>query len=201
MRSAGVRVDPYFEWAKITDYIDLGGKPERLPVIIEFDTQHTPEELSKADRTLIDIHPLYTTRDGPLDRSRYCTGLVTETFFELVAAGEGIGESPGKLKVRRFELALPIVARLFIEKPANNACKETSSSEAKDYEMRHEPDHIEKGPPPCVVAVIDDGFAFAHERFRAGPTTTRILSFWDQGRWSTAPSTTRRRSTATWLLH
>ena len=105
--SSDVRLDLYFEWAKATEYVDLGGRPERLPVIIEFEKVHTPHELSKADESVIEIHPLYKNAQGPLDRSRYCTGRVSDAFFERVDAGKGLGDSPDKLKVSRFELALP----------------------------------------------------------------------------------------------
>jgi hypothetical protein len=39
------------------------------------------------------------------------------------------------------------------------------------------------------VAVIDDGIAFAHERFRAANGTTRIEAFWNMNSWYPAPRT------------
>jgi hypothetical protein len=41
-----------------------------------------------------------------------------------------------------------------------------------------------------VVGIIDDGIAFAHERFRDGPTTTRIASLWLQSQQITNASPT-----------
>jgi hypothetical protein len=172
--SETTRVDPYLVWADLTGYADLGGEPNAwLPIVLEC-KDSARDFANKHAQPWIKVHPLYTEPPDRLASTRFCTAIVTRTFFEELAADAKRGNAE-PLGIKRFELALPIVSQRNIE-PAAAPTKQSSHRHT-----RHE-------RASCVIGIIDDGFAFAHERFRRPhdpahpqPPQTRIDFFWDQG--------------------
>ena len=165
------RLDPYFIWAKNTEGVDLGGlPPEWWPVIMELQEPQTAQDLAtKPNPSLMQVHPLYTSTLATF-KTRYCTALVSDKFFDQVAAGKSVGLAGQTLEVARFDLALPIVTESLV-------CGD-AGTKSTDFQAAVGSDVSEND---VVVAIIDDGFAFAHERFRGGDGKTRVVHFWDQG--------------------
>jgi hypothetical protein len=167
--SGRTRIDPYLVWAEATNFIDLGVKPKprmRVPLIIELAGEHEAWEFAdlvqkRTDWDFIKMSELYLNPPEELKHTKFCTAIVTRAFFTE------LGRPPLSEWIARFELGLP---------------------------MRPEPGAEDGGLPPpresgqaparsatAIVGIIDDGMAFAHERFRARNGGTRIDYFWNQG--------------------
>jgi len=169
-----VHLDPYFVWADVTGFADLGGElddDEWLPVAIEVNKPKTAQAFAEHfDRPdcngWIWVSPAY--RDPPMELrgSRYCTARVKRRFFQEVGASL-------KDWVGRFELGLP---SLSLNEPSRNRWHPPEAvSDANS--TANEGDRGES----VIVGVIDDGIAFAHERFREPcGLTSRVDYFWNQ---------------------
>lgn len=163
--------DPYYDWAVSTKFAYYG-KAEWLPVLIEL---HKPKAQEFAQKvfsmrqqswaSLIRIPPSYRTPPkrlvGPM---RFLTALVRKEFLERVYRGE----DPSR-DIKRFALG----RRVDLPRNLNAGSANTGwgSGKPKDRDV---------APGVAVIGVIDDGIAFAHDRFRDGTTSTRIHYFWDQ---------------------
>jgi hypothetical protein len=134
-------------------------------VILELGT--TAVEFSKDTAGLpwIRMSPLYSAPPGDLQKTRFCTALVTKEFFQKL-----YDDDAALRAVKRFELGLPIVPRSFVQPHATEPF--VPKAQTPDPSVR------------CVVGIIDDGFAFAHERFRRRDGKTRIACLWHQGYFS-----------------
>ena len=169
-------VDPYLVWAEATGFADLGGMPGRwVPLILELSlpvAQFAAEMAKRADnqgsRRWIELDRMYRQPAAGLGSTTFCTAIVTKTFFtKLARHKDPAGSAPLRDLIKRFELGLPIVSKLDIQ---------TAQAPAIVHRA-----HKAGLPPACVVGIIDDGLAFAHERFRNPDGSTRIDFFWDQG--------------------
>ena len=152
------RVDARLVWADATRFADLASRPpEWVPVLIELRDGVTAKDFAQAMREhpSIRISALYGSPPRGLEKTRFCTALVKRTFFA------GLGDTGFAKQVERLELGFP---------GAVPVTPETSATQ----------------PPgalpgvPVVVAIIDDGFAVAHRRFRDGPRSTRFQYVWLQ---------------------
>ena len=176
------QVDPYLVWADATQFVDLGGKPGAwVPIIVELTQETTARKFARemarrpdnqGDRQWIQIHPVYHHPASGLEDTRFCTAIVTSAFFEKLVTDKPAGKPPYRLGdlVQRFELGLPIVSEI-----------DVAEIEERPLPGRR---HRRAGKPSCVVGIIDDGLAFAHERFRNPRGLTRIEFLWDQGYYS-----------------
>ncbi len=158
----GPRIDPYLLWADATGFLYLGGADDKgdlrkLPVVLELQTS-AKEFARKASRyrDLVAVPSFYASPPSGLDESRFCAATVSLGFFEELRQG---GLFTGD--VRRFQVGLPNI-------------------EHGEFEARFDVPDLKRGSGPVVTAVIDDGLAFAHARFRAGPKSTRVAYFWNQ---------------------
>jgi subtilisin family serine protease len=111
---------------------------------------------SKEHDSLIRIPPTYAVPPPGLERTRFCTAVVRRAFFVQRTEDRLL-----RAAVRRFELCTPVPQ--FGIPTAPVASKRP-----------------EAGPKGVVIGVIDDGIAFANERFRTSEITTRIEHFWSQ---------------------
>lgn len=161
-RYAQQRVDPYFEWARATGFAHFfrEGQEQRFPVVIELadisaahfaaGKWHAPDGW----RELISVPRMYLRPPAGLAQFSFCSATVSQAFFSRLAADPLLRKA-----IRRIELSLPI-ENYNAEDMATVAPPRTAAG--------------------VVTGVIDDGIAFAHERFRAADGTTRVQFFWSQ---------------------
>ena len=189
-------IDPYFVWAEATNYADLGIAPKpdmRVPVIMEL-AKETAEAFAKlvsgkdADWPWIQMSTLYRDTPDELKATTFCTAIVSRDFFRQVAEGELMDW------VKRFDLGLPMKP---LAGGRQGILTETGEQELQQLlqDIPGQPPHIAvneaEGVRPVIIGVIDDGLAFAHERFQDRNRTTRIAYFWNQGYPKGQPLTVR----------
>ncbi len=154
------RIDPYLNWAVATDFAYLGGDSVHwFPVLLELDGISAAEfwAKTKADTDRIRVASAYerTTRD--IAQTNFCTALVTrETLINV------LGNPNRALPIARFEIGVPVVP-VFNQSPTVVLAPLAANP-----------------PNAAIVAVIDDGMAFAHQRFRDAAGNTRFRYFWNQ---------------------
>jgi hypothetical protein len=159
--SSAARIDPYLKWAIATDFAYLGGDSVQwYPVLLQLAAGVTAAEFWSSVKTAtnrIRVASIYERPPRDIAQISFCTALVTrETLTELFG-------NPGKrLPIARFELGSPVV-------PAFNASPLVALSTM-----------VSNPPNAAIVAVIDDGLAFAHQRFRDAAGGTRFKYFWNQ---------------------
>lgn len=170
--------DPYYDWVQATRFAYYG-RAEWLPVLIEL---HEPRSRDFAQdvfrmrgqgwSALLRIPSIYGSRQKRLGESqtRFLTALAMPEFFERLYRGEDPSED-----IKRFELGLAMdLPQHFVGDTGWGVGK---------------PKSTDVPPSAVVIGVIDDGIAFAHERFRDRPGSTRIHYFWDQMVPSPSPGT------------
>jgi len=174
-RADGLLASPYFDWARSTDFTYYGGATW-LPVLIELrdgkdntaqafaqlvqTLQASPEPAWAAQLRVPDVYialPARVTRP-----THFIALLATRKFLDDVYAGKNPGE-----RIRGFELGRATAPSSGTAMPVASVASFQST-------------------PRVVVAVIDDGIAFAHERFLSRDGTTRIEYLWNQDQPSTA---------------
>lgn len=158
--SNAARIDPYLNWAIATNFAYLGGDAVQwYPILLQLAGVTAAEFWSsvEADTNRIRVASIYERPPRDIAPTTFCTALVTrETLVDLLG-------NPGKrLPIARFELGSPVV-------PVFNASPVAALSP------------LAANPPnAAIVAVIDDGLAFAHQRFRNAAGGTRFKYFWNQ---------------------
>jgi hypothetical protein len=165
---AGRIFDPYYDWAKATNFAYYGNA-RWMPVLLEL---REPKAREFADQVfmmrerdwaaLIRIPPVF--RDPPRRFGRptpFLTAMARREFLDRLDRGD----DPVK-QIKRFEVGRAVVLPA---KVAGNAGWGEGSPGSSD---------VPSGK--VVVGVIDDGIAFAHDRFRDGPASTRVHYYWDQ---------------------
>ena len=179
------RIDPYLVWADATQFVDLGHPPapaHRVRVMIELVDQHPPQGAENAQQFArmvetqdwggwLQVSPLYLNPPAELVQTRFLTAVVKKRFFaELDGLLKGI--------VARVQLGLPVV-------PDDAVVPVPEVSHPFDPDRPLAPlAGVDERCHPVFMGVIDDGLAFAHQRFREVDTdepSTRIECFWDQG--------------------
>ena len=172
------RPDPYLVWGVLTQFTDAGGLLDGdnwVSVILELDIPAADFAEKVKAKAWIKIDELYKAPPAALKAARFCTAIVQRDFFAaLKNNADGLKDI-----VKRFELVFALA-------PA-----ELASGEAQNFQSASQAHQRAAKPLSCVVGIIDDGIAFAHERFRnkTSPNTTRIGSFWNQGIFSEKTAT------------
>jgi len=181
-RPPGLLPSPYFEWARATDYIYYGAA-DWLPVLIEL--RDTPQLRGTAQAFAEHVFDLQTRDEheqgwaaelriprfhrSPSARLRrpisFLAVLAHKAFLERIHAG-----GPPVDSIRRFEIGRATPPSCFeqIERAPGKLSMSLMS--------------VPPPPTAVVTGVIDDGIAFAHDRFFSHDGTTRIEFFWDQTR-------------------
>ncbi len=174
----------------------LGGTNKCLPVLVGLDGA-TVEEFASGEkffqdparvsawRSAVRVSPLFGDRYGPLKDINFVVALVTEEFFALRSDAEN----------RALQQAVPFVLLgpplserhlpdgTTLTDGAISGGDGESGSDGQAARRRSTTGTTKTGkkgrPGPVVVGIIDDGIAFAHERFRNGDKT-RIEYLWIQ---------------------
>jgi len=159
-------LDPYLEWAGQTNFAYyFGARSQRrlpIPVIIELD-KISAGQFARGDwkppadwQDWLWVPSLYAHPPAGLRNAKYCTANVQPKFFKQLANPDG---TLSKV-VKRVSLSLPTPAT----QPAVQAAPIAPQGTPK--------------PGLVVTGVIDDGLAFANERFRNGQQT-RVEFLWN----------------------
>jgi hypothetical protein len=161
---------PYAEWAVATNFAYLDG--DWFQVLLELDGSAAlfarAIEGAELDR-LVRIPSIYQepSRELKPDEITFCMGLMSRDALRILLTGDGPKEfiaklTPFKKFLKRIELGTP-TANIFDRSPLKI-----------DEQLAAAPPHA------AIVAVIDDGLAFAHERFRFANGMSRFKYFWNQ---------------------
>ena len=118
---------------------------------------------AEAARKWIQIPAMYATPPTNLAQNRFLTAMVTEEFFAFKESVAALREA-----IEQYEIG---AAYLF---PFDSIAKPLAPLD--EEAVKH-----------VVTAIIDDGFAFAHRRFRRRDGSSRIAFLWDQDDPSTVP--------------
>lgn len=170
MAEQGQLIAPYVEWAVVTKFAYLSG--DWFRVLLELNQSAvsfaSDVERSKVDH-LVRVPSIYQTpsREFKKNAAKFCMALMKKEALNALVAPDEHKElaailAPLKRTLKRIELGTP-TASVF-EKSPTTIQKQLAASP----------------PHTAIVAVIDDGLAFAHERFRFANGTTRFKYFWDQ---------------------
>jgi hypothetical protein len=171
-------IDPYLIWADVTEFKDLDLKRPHaeawFPVALELTEPATTfaQRCRDARWDWIRIPSVYRCAPKWLEQTTFCTATVRLQAF---------GNLNGELRryVRRFQLGCPVFSEAKVE----------SDEQATDFDAEDHPclecasDTTSRSRLPTIVGVIDEGLAFAHERFREsvrGQPATRVEYFWNQ---------------------
>jgi hypothetical protein len=169
-------VGPYLRWAVATRFSYLGGEAiSQYPVLLSL-TMSAAEFWTGVDRLgtqdLIRVPAIYRRPPRDIDSRAltFCTAVMQRSVIEGLVDDRTQPEIAMQLKAllkkaELIELGAPVVP--FV----------TSRPLAEREEAR--------GParpvaPRTIVAIIDDGLAFANERFRDSAGGTRFKYFWNQ---------------------
>jgi len=165
-------IAPYLEWAVSTKFAFLDA--EWFNVLLEVDgaaARFATDAERSALARLIWVAPAYRT---PLqgfkeeDITIFSAILHKDALDALVNAdgSSDLAEAISKLGIKRIEFGTP-TGNPFGKGSAGSIRARSAGQSA--------------GPgPSAIVAVIDDGLAFAHERFRGRNGQTRFKYFWNQ---------------------
>ena len=200
----GTLFDPYYEWAETTKFRFLSGHTDWLPVLIELRKITARDFAVGAWDPLLEskkwlrVLPLFADPPPGLEKATFCVALARNPFFQQLRNGV----QPLTSLVKRFELGVPAPTTAFLsvsnnglssnpnggagvphasapgESHAASQMSATMVSEKKRSREKSQPK-----PARVIVGVIDDGLAFAHERFRdesMGIVSSRIEHFWGQ---------------------
>jgi hypothetical protein len=171
MAEDGKLIAPYLEWAILTDFAYLDG--EWFHVLLEVGQSAaafaTAVERSAAAK-LIWVAPAYRTPPigfAEEDITHFSAVMHRDVLGALLDDSADLAPELKKLNIKRIELGTT----------AQDPFRKGAASRtvpAKTIRPSSSP------PPSVVVAVIDDGLAFAHERFRDASGNTRFKFFWNQ---------------------
>ena len=158
--NAAARIDPYLQWAVATNFAYLGGDAAQwFPVLLELAGVTAAEFWASVQpqTSHIRVPSIYQKTPRDVAATTFCTALVTrETLVDI------LGNAEKRLPIARFELGVPVV-------PTFNPSPVATLSP------------LATNPPnAAIVAVIDDGLAFAHQRFCDAGGNTRFKYFWNQ---------------------
>jgi hypothetical protein len=163
---------PYVEWAAATHFEYLPG--DWFSVLLELN-QPVAEfarqiEASDLLRDLIKIPSMYqaTPRDFAPEDLKFCMGIMRREVLEAV-----VGRSNREEIRKIIASTLKAIERIELGTPAPKSFQPGRSAPVAASLSTSPPRHV-------IVAVIDDGLAFAHERFRFASGKTRFKYFWDQ---------------------
>jgi hypothetical protein len=130
-----------------------------LPIVLRLtniDARQLARSFAGPDKPIVRIPAFYLSPPAFLGNTEYITAIVTENFFSNAAVS--------RMKLSALVLGPPLFAGTFCAPAALPSNPPTGAPEQGTV----------------VVGVMDDRFAFAHERFRLGNGTTRVEYIWLQ---------------------
>ena len=175
MAKKGRIISPYLEWAVRTDFAYLPG--EWFWVLLELNepAEAFARSLDEAILgELIRVPPIYRVAPPPsLIRASVSVCMAIAHRTALMALGlerKSWEEKTAILKL--LSSTMSSINRIELGTPPTNVFERTAPVEQRSLS--------EIPSKRTIVAVIDDGLAFAHERFRFSDGTTRLKYFWNQ---------------------
>src|SRR5882672_9687401 len=166
-RSPAPLADPYLEWASAASFDVMSIEGDWVPLLVELNDRIRLAEfaarpwLTRRDlRSSVRVPVLYRTAPQGLAAATVCTVLVRTRAFREVIADPGWNRN-----IRHFGFGLPL----------SNVPAVRPSPAGRARGVRVPPQ-----PQPVVIGLIDDGLAFAHERFCEPGQRTRIQYLWNQ---------------------
>jgi len=191
-------IDPYIPWimGPGRPYFFLPGRQpsgeERMPMLVrlkkgtaqDFATGANLPDLAKNDwRNSVSVSPLFTSSVAGRDAAPYLVAMVKADYLFTIFSDSTLQASLGDI-VESVTPGLPLDATS-LPPPGDSGTPATVPAQT-----------ISATPRTVIMAVIDDGIGFAHERFRkivAGRPTSRVEYWWLQdgpyaGATSTVPS-------------
>lgn len=169
------KFDPYLAWLETINFAARDGDPNGLlPVAIELKSGGGPLLQALHDQWLLWVPPVWRKAGKGL---RFCTAFVAPKSLSALK----------NLPIVRIEQGLVCRTR-----PTLGAAAASVMPPAIGLSPSPPPPPAPAGTPPArnVMAIVDDGCAFAHPSFRkpGQPPATRVCRLWDQGRvGATAP--------------
>jgi hypothetical protein len=165
-------VAPQVVWAVATNFAYLKGEWFRVLLeVAENDSASSfASEIDKSTfRDLIRIPTIYQNppRDMKPEALTFCMGIMSREALRILVTGHGPSVAVASMrfvarKIQSIELGTPLPEPF----------KKSEPRVLKSLAVMQ--------PNAAIVAVIDDGLAFAHERFRNGAGKTRFKYFWNQ---------------------
>ncbi len=168
-------MDPRAEWLLgpgIADFLPEG-PDQPFPFMLHIDNEKTATYLNRtlSARTNLFMPQFWPGEPRTLSAGDHIGAFATKDFFDEMARS-----AP--------ELAQGLRQRIQFSLPMSNTASRLGWRPGEVAPQVQEPvpgyGSGEWAPDKVIVAVIDDGIGFAHERFRIGPGETRIEFFWHQ---------------------
>jgi hypothetical protein len=167
MAEAGKPIVPYVEWAILTEFTYLPGTWFRVLLEIEGSAADFAAIIEKSAGLVdsIRVASIYQTPSHGFKKGlvTFCTAIMTQKALEELS------EEPKGLTAE-FSAVKALIKRVELGPPATPF----EPSPAKVVEPQSA-----RPPPTAIIAVIDDGLAFAHDSFRS-QGKTRFKYFWNQ---------------------
>jgi hypothetical protein len=166
-------MDPFADWLLgpgIHDFVGTGELP-LVPCLVHFDQSYALGGLAEA----VFIPRFSGQRAERCAAGAVMTALAPPDFMDRLLAD---GADP-YLSLRGSRTAVVLGS------PIHSATLAVANCKAAQQQPVEEPDI---GPPECgwpdgtvIMGVIDDGIAFANDRFRRKDGSSRVMCFWQQG--------------------
>jgi len=165
---------PYLKWAVSTKFAYLEGEWFSVLLEVEKGAAHFATEAERsALAKLIWVAPAYRTplkgfKEEAITRF---SAVMHQDALDALLNEDGssdVATEINKLGIKRIEFGTPAAS------PFPKGASETS---ARARSAATQPAVL---GPSAIVAIIDDGLAFAHERFRCRNGQTRFKYFWNQ---------------------
>jgi hypothetical protein len=169
-------IAPYLEWAVATNFAYLRGEWFRVLLEVEGSAASFASDVEKfAVKPLIRVPTIYQTppRDLKPTDVTFCMAIMSREALGILVTGE----EPSVAKLERELVAKLVSLAGRIKNIELGTALKMPFDKSTPRELR--PVSAEK-PNVAIVAVIDDGLAFAHERFRSRAGHTRFKYFWNQ---------------------
>ncbi len=185
-------ISPELEWAVATQFAYLRGEWFRVLLEVEESVVSFVGAVRELDaQDLFFIPSVYETPPDGFETNdiTFCMAIMKRDTLELLVTEGALRSSSGTrfeptviarlarlaARIKTIELGTPI--EIPLDKTVSRK-KETKP--ARKSEGTRKSKAVAKGPQKVVVGVIDDGLAFAHERFRLGNGKTRLKYFLNQ---------------------
>lgn len=164
------RVSPYLEWAVLTEFAYLPG--EWFWVLLELDEPAEAFARSVVRSGLDQFIRIPAVYQGAPPSLRGADLTCCMAIARREALSAIVGGNVSRVEAKRFAPLLPSINRIELGTPTTHLFEKTDPIE--------QPLLATRPSRRAIVAIIDDGLAFAHERFRFRNGRSRVKYFWNQ---------------------